>query len=169
MSWNVWKPRIIIGVAIAVAVVAFSFAFLPAPAPVGKPLDIKFTAIDGTPFDLAQFRGKVVLVDFWATWCSSCQEEIPYERAAYQKYHSRGFEIVGISLDEDKPALLKFTREKGMVWPQYYDGKGWDNAISTSFGIKSLPAMWLVNKEGILVGVNGDDDLDDQVQRLLAE
>jgi thiol-disulfide isomerase/thioredoxin len=132
-----------------------------------KPLDLKFTAVDGSAVDLAQMRGKVVLIDFWATWCPPCREEVPNVVAAYQKYHGQGFEIVGISLDQDKSALQSFTKEKGMVWPQYFDGQGWDNAISSKFGIQSIPAMWLVGKDGVLVTQDGRDDLAGQVQKLL--
>src|SRR6204780_1062417 len=71
-----------------------------------KPLDLKYTAVDGTKVDLATMRGKVVLVDFWATWCPPCRGEVPNVVAAYKKYHDKGFNIVGISLDQDKSALL---------------------------------------------------------------
>src|SRR5271170_2946664 len=113
-----------------------------------QPLDLKFTAVDGSQVDLANLRGKVVLIDFWATWCPPCRGEVPNVVAAYQKYHDQGFEVIGISLDQDKDALLSFTKQNGMVWPQYFDGKGWDNTVSKSFGIDSIPAMWLVDKKG---------------------
>jgi len=133
-----------------------------------KPLDLKFTAVDGSAIDLAQMRGKVVLIDFWATFCIPCCAEVPHVVAAYQKYHSQGFEVVGISLDKDKKALADFTRKNGMVWPQYFDdGLLWGNKISTDFGIKEIPAMWLVDQKGMLVTTNGRDDLAGQVEKLL--
>src|SRR5439155_17368912 len=70
-----------------------------------KPLDLKFTAVDGKEFDLAKLRGKVVLVDFWATWCGPCRMEMPHVIDAYKKLHEKGFEIVGISLDSSKDKL----------------------------------------------------------------
>lgn len=133
-----------------------------------KPVDLKFTAVDGQAVDLAQLRGKVVLVDFWATWCPPCREEVPNVVATYKKYHDQGFEIVGISLDKDKDALLAFTKEQGMVWPQYFDGQGWQNKISTGFEINSIPAMWLIDKKGMLVTTDGREDLAGQVEKLLA-
>jgi thiol-disulfide isomerase/thioredoxin len=134
---------------------------------VGKPVDIEFTATDGTHVDLSKMQGKVVLIDFWATWCPPCREEVPNVVAAYKKYHAQGFEVVGISLDQDKDALAAFTQAHGMVWPQYYDGSGWDNMISKPLGIDSIPAMWLVGKDGNLVTVDGRDDLAGQVGKLL--
>ena len=150
----------------------FLFCFVPLlgvkadPDP-SKPLDIKFTAVDGREVDLSKLRGKVVLVDFWATWCPPCRGEVPNVVAAYQKYHDKGFEIVGISLDQDKDALVAFTKENGMVWPQYFDGKGWDNDISKGFGIQSIPTMWLVGKDGKLITTNAREDLAGQVGKAL--
>jgi thiol-disulfide isomerase/thioredoxin len=138
-------------------------------APSGDPLEIKFQSVDGRHVDLAKLQGKVVLVDFWATWCGPCVGEIPHVKAAYEKLHSKGFEIVGISLDQDKARLEAFTKDKGMTWPQYFDGKGWQNTISTKFGINSIPQMWLVDKKGNLVDKNGRTDLEKKVEKLLAE
>lgn len=134
-----------------------------------KPLELKFTAVDGREVDLAKLQGKVVLIDFWATWCGPCVAELPNVLKAYKELHPKGFEIVGISLDEDKAALEAFVKERGMEWPQYFDGKGWENAISTKHGITSIPAMWLVNKKGIVVSTNARGDLEEKVSKLLAE
>jgi thiol-disulfide isomerase/thioredoxin len=133
-----------------------------------KPLDLTFTSVDGQQVSLASLRGKVVLIDFWATWCPPCREEVPNVVAAYQKYHDQGFEIIGISLDQDKSALTAFTQQNGMTWPQYFDGQGWQNQISSRFGINEIPTMWLIGKDGILVTKNGRDDLAGQVGKLLA-
>jgi thiol-disulfide isomerase/thioredoxin len=133
-----------------------------------KPLDIKYTALDGRAVDLTKLRGKVVLVDFWATWCPPCRAEVPNVVAAFKKYHDKGLEIVGISLDQDKDALQSFVKEKDMAWPQYFDGKGWDNEISTRYGIDSIPAMWLLDKKGMLVSTDASDDLDGGIAKLLA-
>jgi thiol-disulfide isomerase/thioredoxin len=134
-----------------------------------KPLDLKFTAVDGKEFDLQKWRGKVVLVDFWATWCGPCRMEIPNVVAAYKKLHDKGFEIVGISLDSSKDKLLAYTKEKEMTWPQYFDGKVWDNKISRSYGIAGIPATWLVDKKGYVRLTNARDDLEGRVTKLLAE
>ena len=135
---------------------------------VGKPVDIKFTSIDGKKIDVSKMKGKVVLIDFWATWCGPCVVELPNVKRAYDKLHSKGFEIVGISLDSKESALRRFVKKEKMPWPQYFDGKGWKNSISTAHGIRSIPAMWLVDKEGNLADLNARADLEGKVEELLA-
>ncbi len=139
-----------------------------AAANIGKPVEIKFTAADGREVDLAKLKGKVVLVDFWATWCGPCVAEIPHVKEAYEKYHDKGFEIIGISFDgPDKDKMLKFVKDQGMPWPQYHDGKTWKNDFGVKFGINSIPRMWLFDKEGKLSDPDGRTDLAAKVAKLL--
>ena len=146
------------------------------------PLDLKFTAADGRTVDVAALRGKVVLVDFWATWCGPCVQEIPNVVAVYGQYHPQGFEIVGISFDQApdaaKPAkrqktaeqVLAFTKEHGMPWPQFYDGSYWQNPYGRKYGIRGIPAMFLLDKNGMVVSTNArGPKLEQEVKRLLAE
>ena len=135
----------------------------------GKPLEIKFTSTDGIKVDLSKMKGKVVLIDFWATWCGPCVVELPNVKKAYSKLHPKGFEIVGISLDSSEDKLKKFIKDREMPWPQYFDGQGWKNKISTRYGIRSIPAMWLVDKEGNLVDKNARRGLEGKVEKLLAD
>jgi thiol-disulfide isomerase/thioredoxin len=135
----------------------------------GKPVDLQFTAVDGRKVNLAALKGKVVLLDFWATWCPPCVGEVPHVKEAYDDLHDKGFEIVGISLDEDKDKLLRFTADHKMEWPQYFDGLHWQNKYAQQFGIDSIPAMWLVDKKGVVRTMDAREDLSGEVKKLLAE
>jgi thiol-disulfide isomerase/thioredoxin len=146
-----------------------AFLFSMVLAAEGAPLDLNFVAVDGREVDLTKLRNKVVLLDFWATWCPPCRKEAPKLVAAYKKLNSRGLEIVGVSLDQSKESLLAFIKEHGMTWPQYFDGKGWNNEISSRFGIDAIPAKWLIDKQGNVVTKNVGDDLEKEVERLLAK
>jgi thiol-disulfide isomerase/thioredoxin len=113
--------------------------------------DLKFTAVDGRNVDLSALKGKVVLVDFWATWCPACRVISPDLVQLYQKYHAQGLEIIGVSVDSDKQAMLNAVKEEGIAWPQYFDGQGMDNALATRFKIAQYPTLWLIDKNGMLV------------------
>ena len=106
----------------------------------------------GKPLSVANYKGKIVMVDFWATWCGPCVAELPNVLKVYQKYHDKGFEIIGVSLDEDKDKLTSFIKEKNMKWPQYFDGKGWQNKLAAQYGITSIPATYLLDKDGKIIG-----------------
>lgn len=134
-----------------------------------KPVYLKFTASDGTPVDLATMRGKVVVVDFWASWCPECAFTAKDLAEVYRNLHGQGLEVVGVSLDEDRTSMEAFAKKYGMTWPNSFEGKKWDNPISRSYGISSLPTLWLIDKKGMLVANKEPKNLAAEVKRLLAE
>jgi len=141
----------------------------------GKQVVMKFTSVDGREVDLAQMRGKVVLVDFWSTGCVPCVAELPRVKAAFEKYHQNGFEVVGISCDTDKDSLERFLKEKRFTWPQYFDGQQQErNKIAQGFGIDAIPHMFFVDKKGCLRfdnvrAVGAKADFEGKIESLLSE
>ena len=136
---------------------------------IGQPMDLQFTAADGSSVDLRAFRGNIVLVDFWASWCPDCIREMPAIRQTYQKYKDKGFAVVGISLDKDAQALSNFVARKLIPWPQYFDGKGSGNEFATKYGVRAIPEMWLINQRGEVVSTNvSPEQLEQRIAQLLS-
>jgi peroxiredoxin len=114
--------------------------------------------LQGKALSIAKYKGKVVLVDFWATWCPQCVVELPEIQKAYDKYHKQGFEVIGISLDEDKGALEKFIKQKKMPWSQYFEGKRFDGKLPMKYGINVLPTTYLIDRDGKIIKLVTDPD-----------
>jgi len=141
------------------------------PYQLGKPVDIQFAALDGREVDLTKMNGKVVMVEFWSTTCGPCIAGIPAMKALYEKFHKRGFEIIGISVDDRESAVREFVAEKALPWPQHFDGKGWENKFAVRYGVFSLPTIWLIDKRGALRSVDGHQlgRLENVISRMVDE
>ncbi len=125
--------------------------------------------LNGKPLSVANHKGKVVLVDFWATWCPPCRAELPNVIKTYQKYHGKGFEIISISLDREKEKLVNFVkdRDKDMAWSQYFDGEG---KLATKYGVNSIPMTYLLDGTGKIIGKGlRGEELEAAVEKALAK
>lgn len=121
-------------------------------------------------FNLSSLKGKVVLVNFWARWEAKCIKQIPLLKKLYTDYNEKGFELVGINLDNEKEALEKMEKQEQFPWQNLFSGKGFNDEVCISYGVRSLPSGWLFDKKGILrhFGLSGKD-LETAITKLLAE
>ena len=128
---------------------------------IGETVELAGPTLTGGKFDLAEQRGKVVLVDYWATWCGPCVGELPNVTAAYDKYHQQGLEVVAVSLDEERSDLEKFVQAHAEPWPQIIFDKpgerGFENPLAKKYHVQSIPYMLIVGRDGKLLarGVRG--------------
>lgn len=137
----------------------------------GNPMVISGTLLSGKPFDQQTLAGKVVLVDFWATWCGPCVAEMANLQTEYAKWHGKGFEVVGVSLDEDRDALEAFVQAKKIPWPVLYEepqGPDWQHPLSTHYGITGIPTVILIGRDGNVITLDArGEKLGAALERLL--
>ncbi|MET6999914.1 peroxiredoxin family protein [Chitinophaga defluvii] len=110
--------------------------------------------VNGKPIKLSDYKGKYVLVDFWASWCGPCRAENPNVLENYEKYHDKGFEILGVSLDDKKENWVKAIKDDGLTWQHVSDLKGWKNEVAKQYNIRAVPSNFLLDKEGKIIAVN---------------
>lgn len=117
-----------------------------------KAPDFTQNDVNGKPLSLSGFKGKYVLVEFWASWCSPCRAESPNLLKQYATYKDKGFEILGVSVDHDKAKWLEAIKKDGLTWPQVSDLKGWESDARKVYGISGVPANFLISPDGKIIG-----------------
>lgn len=124
----------------------------------GQQIELSGTMLDGTPLDWESYRGKVVLVDFWATWCGPCRAEVPNVLKLYHAYHNKGFDVLGISLDNTEEQALSYIDQAEIPWETMFseneDERGWDHPMARYYGVNGIPRAILVDREGKVVSMN---------------
>ena len=140
---------------------------------VGKPFELEFTdAVTGSTVSMEALKGKVVVIDFWATWCGPCIAELPNMKRIYSEYKDQGVEFIGVSLDAPEAdggltKLKEFVADNEILWPQYYQGNGWESEFSSSWGINAIPALFVVAPDGNLHSVEARGELEEMIPALL--
>jgi peroxiredoxin len=132
--------------------------------------DLSLPDLNGKTVSLSEFKGKVVLLDFWASWCGPCRHNNPRLVKLYNKFHDKGFEIYGVSLDEDTKSWKKAVRNDKLSWTQVIDDKGWDATSIVTYGINFIPSSFLIDRDGVIRTINAEGpELESSVKDLLKD
>jgi thiol-disulfide isomerase/thioredoxin len=140
---------------------------------IGKPIELTGAKFDGAAFSTRDWKGKVILVDFWATWCPPCVKGLPMVKKAYIDFHAKGLEILGVSSDNDQEQLKAFLEQnKDMPWPQLFQPKLPDgdlHPVAMKWGVYRLPTMFLIDRQGVLRSIDAHENFAEEIPKLLAE
>jgi len=136
---------------------------------VGAAFEADLTRLDGSKLKLPNgLLGKVVVVDFWATWCGPCVAEVPHMKKVYQQYKDKGVEFVGISLDKSREKLTDFIEQRGLGWVHTFSGKAWEDPTAAAYGVRGIPSIWVIGKDGKVVSDNARANLETTIEKALA-
>jgi len=133
-----------------------------------KAPDIILPALNGDSVSLGDLKGKVVLVDFWASWCGPCRQNNPNLVKLYSRYQDKGFEILSVSIDKKAADWKKAVNTDNLKWIQVIDDKGWEASTTLVYGVDAIPASFLIDKDGIVRAINPEgSDLDHKIKKLI--
>jgi peroxiredoxin len=132
--------------------------------------DLSLPDLNGKNVSLSELKGKVVLIDFWASWCGPCRQNNPRLVKLYNKYHGKGFEIYGISLDDDISSWKKAVHHDRLTWIQVIDDRGWEALSASTYGVDMIPTSFLIDREGVIRTINAEgSELESSVKDLLKD
>lgn len=132
--------------------------------------DLTLPDMNGKNVTLSELKGKVVLIDFWASWCGPCRHNNPKLVKLYNKYHDKGFEIYGVSLDDNENSWKKAVHQDKLSWIQVIDENGWESSSARIYGVDMIPSSFLIDRQGIIRTINAEGpDLESNVRDLLKD
>jgi peroxiredoxin len=133
-------------------------------------VDLSLPDLNGKLVSLSELKGKVVLIDFWASWCGPCRHNNPRLVKLYNKYHEKGLEIYSVSLDEDMVDWKKAVHRDRLIWIQVIDDKGWQATSASAYGVDMIPSSFLIDKQGVIRTMNAEGaELESSVRDLLKD
>lgn len=121
---------------------------------------LEMTSTDGKPVNNQSLKGKIVVLDFWASWCGPCMAEAPHMVNLYNQYAARGVNFVGVNFDQDKAAMEAAVRNKGLLWPQVWDGKGMEGPLASAWGLEAIPQVVILSREGVVLWAGHPAEID---------